>query len=380
LNEARIRATLRPHGRIAADCKKCLHYDDCGGIEPVLNLFNTDCVQANCCHPMGLGTDAVPPDCDNVCPNNPKYLELLREVGGLSFDSLRVIEQSTINLPRYIPMVYRRYALRVAVKWPMVALGTYEVALLKNGHMETVAKCPEKLRQTFGLSPETEVILRGVADDRPLERYWSHRRRDRIPQQLATLGMKLAVGPNFSHFLDVPRHDNLFNRKRQLICIAEFADAGQPGDWRFWERFLAANPSVSVVAIEFETGNRSRVEGEEVIRQIAGIQDAIGRQIHPLVVGGTQYLEWFATHFEQASFIDSTPFMKTVKRQAFNPQATKRKLRWEKRSTALGEPLDELLAWNLKGHSDSLDRRWASIKGTAAKRPARRSPLQLAAG
>ena len=102
MNAAALRESLRPHGRIASDCNRCLHLADCGGIEPELNLFNTDCVQANCCRSWEPGTEADAPDCDNVCPNNPKYLEFLRDVGGLSFHDLPAIpKRPSICLATY---------------------------------------------------------------------------------------------------------------------------------------------------------------------------------------------------------------------------------------------------------------------------------------
>jgi Domain of unknown function (DUF4417) len=390
MNAAALRESLRPHGRVASDCDKCLHFADCGGIEPELNLFNTDCVQANCCRPWGPGTEAGAPDCDNVCPNNPKYLELLREVGGLSFHDLPAIPQAAVDLPRYIPLIYRRYVRKLSVNWPMVALDTYEVVKLEKDRMETVSECPDSLRRTFGLAPGTAVMLRGVADDRPLERYWSYRRRDCIPQRLERFGVSLAVGPNFSHFLDVPRHDNLFNRKRQLLCLAEFVEAGlnpvphlnaaQPGDWRFWGRFLAENPSITVVAVEFETGNRSRAEGARAVRELVNLQQSTGRRLHPLVIGGTQFLERIATDFLTGTFVDSTPFMKTVHRQSFLSVPPTGKHRWRKSPTAPAESLDKLLAHNLPCYSDWLDMRWVAIAGEIVRIPSpQRLPLKIAA-
>ena len=390
MKAAAIRDSLRPHGRVASDCNGCLHFADCGGIEPELNLFNTDCVQANCCRPWADGSEDVLPDCDNVCPNNPKYLELLREVGGLSFHDLPAIPQSAVDLPRYIPLIYRRYVRKFTVNWPMVALDTYQVMKLEKNRMETVAECPDSLRRTFGLSSDATVMLRGVDDDRPLERYWSHRRRDCIPQRLGRLGVSLAVGPNFSHFLDVPRYDNLFNRKRQLLCLAEFVEAGlnpvphlnaaQPGDWRYWRRFLAENPSITVVAVEFETGNRSRCEGGRAVKELVNLQQSTGRRLHPLVIGGTQFLERIATDFQAGSFVDSTPFMKTVYRQSFVSLAATGKHRWRKSPTAPNELLDRLLIHNLRSYSDWLDRRWAAVAGEIIRIPSpQRLPLTMAA-
>jgi len=389
MKPAALRESMRPHGRVAADCVNCLHLADCGGIEPDLNLFNPNCVQAYCCNPSG--DKAIAAECDDVCPNNPKYLALLREVGGnLWFDGLPTISQSAVELPRFVPVVYRRYVRKVMVKWPVVALDTYQVVRLDNDKMGTVGDCPASLRQEFGLSPDTAVILRGVADDHPLERYWSYRRRDGIPQQLARLGVRLAVGPNFSHFLNVPRHDNLFNRKRQLLCLAEFAEAGlnpvphlnaaQPGDWRYWGKFLGENPSITVVAVEFETGNRSGGEGQRVVAELARLQQVAGRPLHPLVIGGTQFLERIATEFRAACFVDSTPFMKTVYRRSFVSLGLNGKRRWRKSATSPGESLDTLLAHNLRSYSDWLDWRWATAAGEIVRMPlAQRTPLAMVA-
>jgi hypothetical protein len=80
--------------------------------------------------------------------------------------------------------------------------------------------------------------------------------------------------------------------------------------------------------------------------------------LHPLVIGGTQFLEDIAPHFEGASFLDSTPFVKTIKRQAFRPTRPGSRSRWRKSETPTGWPLDDLLAENLKLYSKWLDDRW----------------------
>lgn len=389
MKPAAVRKSLRPHGRVAPGCVNCLHFADCGGIEPELGLFNTDCVLANCCNPPSMGGETIVVDCDNVCPRNPKYLELLREVGGdLWFNNLPTLSQSAVELPLYIPLIHHASKRSQLLDWPTVALDTYHVVGLKNNRMETVEGSADSLREKFGLSHCSAVILRGVADDRPLERYWTYRRRDGVPQQLARLGITLAVGPNFSHFLDVPRHDNLFNRKRQLLCLGEFVEAGlnpaphlnasQPGDWRFWGKFLSENRSITVVAIEFETGNRSRNQGQRVVAELIALQQQVGRPLHPLVIGGTQFLEGIAKEFRAASFIDSTPFMKAMYRQSFVDLGPTEKCRWRRAPTAPGEHLDQLILQNLRCYSEWLDRRWKTVAGEVIKFPSPRKPLAMA--
>ena len=186
-------------------------------------------------------------------------------------------------------------------------------------------------------------------------------------------------------------HDNLFNRKRQLLCLAEFVGAGlnpvphlnavQPGDWRFWRRFLAENPSITVIAVEFQTGNRSRCEGERAVSELVRLQEGAGRCLHPLVIGGTQFLERIAADFSGASFVDSTPFMKTVKRQSLARKATTGKRQWVRSPTAPGESLDRLLVHNLRCYSDWLDSRWVAVAGEIVRIPTPpRMALAMAAG
>src|SRR5690606_41634023 len=64
---------------------------------------------------------------------------------------------------------------------------------------------------------------------------------------------------------------SLFNRRRQLLCLAELHRAGvpiiphlsavMPEDWRFWRDFLERNPSLRFVAVEFQTGNKNPPQG-----------------------------------------------------------------------------------------------------------------------
>ena len=177
----------------------------------------------------------------------------------MRFGNLPTITQPPIQLPLYVPMIHHKYKRSTRLQWPIVAIETYQVFRLVKGEYRAIAESPEELRKVFALHPKTQIVLRGTAEDSALERYWSYRRRDKAPAQLARLGILLAIGPNFSHFLDVPRTDNLFNRKRQLICLAEMQDAGltvaphlsacMPGDWAYWNRFFLSNSTICTAAI-----------------------------------------------------------------------------------------------------------------------------------
>ena len=365
LAPAQLRKALRPQGIVAATCRQCCYFSVCDGIESEFGLL--DCFEL-CRFKRQPSASSTPchcngKECNSVCPFKPDFSQWLREVNGLCFDNLAQIGQTALSLPQYIPLIHHGYSRSKPLDWPVVAIETYEVFRLQEGRYRAIAHTPDELRKAFCLAPCVSVLLVGTTDDSPLERYWAYRRRDDAARQLAPLGVLAAIGPNFSHFLDVPRTDNLFNRKRQLICLEELHRAGicpiphlstvAPGDWRFWQQYLATRPAVDVVAIEFQTGNKNQVEGRKVLDRLATIQQQIGRPLHLIVIGGGQFTEYAAERFTRLTLVDSAPFMAAVKRRAFGERVGRRS--WQETFTLARQPLDDLLLGNVTGYSGWLD-------------------------
>lgn len=333
---------------VAAGCHSCAFLAVCGGIEPESSLL--DCFALNCC---GNGK------CDNVCPNNPGFLERMKEIGGLRFDDVPVIRQREIKLPQYVPLIHHGYSRPQPLHWPVVALKTYSLFHSVEDRYQTVAQNGDELRRKFSLHEDTLIILCGVAKDPPLERYWSHHTADRPASQLARLGVAGAIGPNFSHFLDVPRTDNLFNRKRQLICLAAFSGAGvspiphlnanMPGDWELWRRYLLLNDTVRLVAVEFQTGNKKQAEGLKVIARIRWLEQEVGRRLHLIAVGASQFAADLEANFKHYTIIDSEPFIKSIKRQRFDMGP--RRPMWSTDHRLPRTGVVDLLDYNLREYS-----------------------------
>lgn len=361
VHQAELRQQLRPHGRVSFNCERCGFLMPCGGIEPATPLL--DCF-ALCQIDHDCGT------CQEVCPYNKSFASRLKEIGGLRFDNLARITQRQAKLPTYVPVIHHGCKRLEPLRWPVVAIETYHILRTVDGKYRSVVGSAEALRRLFMLASDTRVILLGTAQDSPLERYWSYRRRDHAAGQLAGLDPLLAIGPNFSHFLDVPRTDNLFNRKRQLICLAEFSQAGispvphlsavTPGDWRFWTDYLQSNSTISQVAVEFQTGNKTRTQGLKVIERLAILQDEAGRALHPLIIGASQFVEAVAEHFPRFTLIDSRPFMCTVKRHSFDESDPR--VRWKQNPTPQGAAIDALLTDNIARYARWIESRRGSSR------------------
>jgi hypothetical protein len=326
----------------------------CGGYRD-FGLFN--CFQQFCC-----GGKA---GCDEVCPNNEDFIERVSGINGLRFDDVGQINQRPVDLPVYVPHLNHRYGRKCPLDWPLVAITPYELFRLRKGVYKAEANSPADLRTHFNLSPDTRIVLRGTDKDKPLEKYWERRVEDLAPEQLARLGIDLVIGPNFSHFSDVPRTDNIYNRKRQIRCLEELQAAGlnvaphlsdaAEGDWDFWRGYLTDNPSLKYVAKEFQTGNKPLELALKVLAELEGIQQHVGRPIHPIMIGGAQLTEHAASRFETFTVLDSRPFMSAIKRRAFRSRG--RRATWHSDQTLPGFGIDDILLDNLERYS-----LWLSIR------------------
>jgi hypothetical protein len=297
--------------------------------------------------------------CDNVCPYKSDFAERLREINGFCFDDIMPMKQADLILPHYVPLIHHRYSRSKLLSVPCASLELYDLFRLRGGEYECVVNGPDNLREHFRLMSETQIVLRGTAVDELLERYWSYRKTHDVARKIARLEVSLVIGPNFSTFLDVPRTDALFNRKRQLICLAELSEVGvsvaphlsatMPADWRFWTSFLRENDSLRYVALNCQTGYKSPLEGRKAISAIATVQQNVGRELALVLIGGAQFAAFASGKFKNVTLIDSEPFAKTMRRRRMAQSNGTR--RWEETWTLERQPLDDLLSENIELYS-----------------------------
>ena len=128
-----------------------------------------------------------------------------------------------------------------------------------------------------------------------------------------------------------------------------------PGDREFWRDYISDNTAVSIVAKEFQTGNKPLEVGKAFVDEIDAIQQHVGRPLHPILIGGARLTEHAALRFQTFTILDSRPFMGAVNRQSFQEKG--RRSLWRSDPTLPGFGIDALLAGNLRHYSD-----WISIR------------------
>ncbi len=237
---------------------------------------------------------------------------------------------------------------------PAACLPLYRVIFRQDGRGRYAS--PAGLAAAFSIAPGTPVILSGTATDPPLERWWSLsiRRREAI-RTLRGLGIALVTTPNYSLFTDQPRWDDLYSMKRIALVHEEFLSEGLPAalhvnarterDWNRWTAYIAGREEVMHIAFEFATGAGRAGRDVWYADQLVRLATAVGHPLHLVVRGGIKVLPALVAAFAGITVLDTSTFMKSMKRQRASLTPTG-SVTWWPSPTATDAPLDRLLADN----------------------------------
>lgn len=332
-------------------CRECSFLTDgCGGLRG--EEFEKGCFQRCVTHCTKYG-------CDMVCPNSallfPDYCE---DVGGLgTTPELPLVTLSSAGLPIYIPQINHGSRRTILLNEDWVSTPLYVVVGKdRRGRFQVRFKSPEEIRNYLKVAAHTRIIVTGVGPDRTIEDLWESHVTRGIPDQLAALGIVAMTTPNYSFMSDVPRHNSLYNLTRIFRVAERLSEAGiatvphlnasNDQDWERWLEFFREQTDVVCGCVEYQTGARRKEFGNYYFSKLVEMRDKLGRPIHPIAVGGSGKLMDFEGNFPSYTIIDSTPFMKTMKRQELS--AIMNRWKWRKKPTRLRATLNGLLAQNIR--------------------------------
>lgn len=315
-----------------------------------------------------------PERCDKPCRNNPDYALRVREVGTFSLESVpRAPVLTAPELPLVVPVLFHGHGRNQRLGSAPVALPLYALFSRRDGELRFGSY--EALCSAFGLMPGTPIVLTGTDEDPPLERWWGYEgRRREIIRGLRALGIALATTPNFSLFVDVPRHVDLHAIKRIALVHWEFLDEGLPAalhvngrsetDFQRWGAYVRDRPEITHLAYEFTTGTGRAARRKLHADWLIGVAIEAGRPLDLIVRGGIDLLPRLSSVFNLVTVLETWSFMKTMKRQRALPQPN-RGLAWRSAPSPFGAPLDELFATN-----QAAVRNWIEDQVTAKPVPA----------
>lgn len=349
----------------AFGCNTCFAKDQCGGWYDE----GFDCFDATCCR--------KPKKCKYACVRSNNFLQIYRDTGGFSSAQQWSLYQRKEGWPGYIPVIQNKSSRRKSIHRQIIAIPTSKLLRWGNNG-ERAYRSRGHLYKSFKLSPKTEIVAMSIEKDPPLETYWKNRKLRDSVNRLKSLGVRRIICPDFSTAVNLPRLDNLANRKRSLICAEEFSGAGisvvpflhatHHFDWTFWLWFLKEHPQITTVAKEFQTGAHYRKIAEWHAQALLNLQQKLGRGLHLIAVGGRKFIPVLAK-LHGVTIVDSNPFIKAVKRQ----RLTIKNHRWAFCRTAKGTPVDDLLDHNICIYEQYV---LAKIKAARGVRRAAISPIK----
>jgi hypothetical protein len=345
-------------------CWNCPERGICGGLSVAAGLMN--CLDL-CC--------ATPDRCDKPCRNNPDFALRVREVGTFSLNNVpRAPVLAAPSLPLVATVLFHRLSCSVPLGPEVIALPLY--GMFNRGNGELRFDSHEALCAAFGLVPGTQIILTGTDQDPPLERWWGYEgKRREIIRGLKALGVFMTTTPNFSLFVDVPRHVDLHAIKRIGLVHWEFLDEGLPAalhingrsetDFRRWGAYIRERAEITHLAYEFTTGTGRAVRREQHADWLGTVAAGAGRPLDLIVRGGIELLPRLTSIFNQVTVLETWSFMKTINRQRAVSRVNKSPA-WRSAPTAVGAPLDSLFALNR-----SAIRQWIEKAAGEQRRPAK---------
>jgi len=303
-----------------------------------------------------------PQMCPIACPKTPGWVEVARDAGGLEMRAKYQITQREDDLPAYIPHIYHGSCRSLSLACDYVALTTFDVTLPRGKRR---FRSPTDLRQYFRIAKDAKILLLSVGKDNRLELHWRHSRTQELANYLAGLGVSHITAPNFSYAVNDPRAEHLANRSRSLTEAERFAAAGlsviphvnafTQKDWDCWRDFFRNHPHLRMVCQEFQTGLANHDRAAWHIQQLLDIEDAIGRGLRLIAVGGRQHLPMLV-RLSAVTVTDANPFVKTQRRQKLVNGV------WVKRATGKGELLDGLMSENLAAYRQGIEVRFATAR------------------
>lgn len=333
---------------VALGCASCPDYGKCGGLcvaAPIL-----DCLDM-CCNTPGA--------CTRVCRKQPAsvFVDQLREIGGFGLENVPrapiINHQITSEI---VPLVYHGSRRTGEMRSAAFALRLSDIVNFRQRRLRFRDR--DALCAYYRIPLNAQLILSGVNQDHRIEPWWSlHGRRAAIIEEMRLIGVDLVTTPNFSVVLDQPRTDDMHAMKRILLNFMEFANAGiacalHPNgrterDFERWGDAIAARPEVKTLAYEFITGPGRKARQNWHLNRLVDIATRAGRELDIVVRGDPGVIGFLRQHFHKVIYIETTAFMKALKRQRAERDGNNR-LRWVPSPTAEGEAVDELFDENLQ--------------------------------
>lgn len=333
-----------PDATMSLGCRNCPELAECGG--QTIRAGGFDCLQY-CCND--------PQNCRSVCPNAPTFADRVREVGGFALETPIASPLPSPVQSGYVPMIFHNSARAGDLVTRAAAMPLYRF-------FDQFGDCRYQSRRDvsdgFKVDGNAELILSGVAQDKEVEKWWKLQTAGRVKAigNLRRLGITMVTTPNFSLIVNRPRWDDLHSMARIAEVYHELVSEGQPAalhvngrtqrDFERWAEYVSAHAEVTHLAYEFTTGTGHAIRMQQHTEWLSFVARSAGRRLGLILRGGAKVAGALARHYD-VTFLDTSAFEKAHHRFVASIDDDHHR-KWTKRSTVVGDPIDNLLAENVR--------------------------------
>lgn len=347
-------------GRYAAalGCYFCPLKDVCGGIHCKASLMD--------CHDHCCGGR---PDCSIVCKSNPDFPIQFAEVDGFHLDNVPSFPcQPTGLMASVATLIYHGSKRRTPIIKSTIALRLTDLFDFKNGKSRYETR--QSLNKHFEIDDSCNIIVSGVDHDKRIEPIWAMQQQ-RFDVFLAMSQLKLVSisPPNFSTVLNVPRTDNMHAMKRIAIVHDEMCRAGLPAalhvngrtenDFIRWAKYIKERDFIDTISYEFITGSGLNERLKQHCDWLIMLTQVVDRDLNLVVRGNPSCIDHLVQYYK-ITYIESTSFMKSMKRQISFPQGNYR-LSWKHKPSSAGDCLSGYLETNMEAVRLALRNRYQGL-------------------
>jgi hypothetical protein len=110
--------------------------------------------------------------------------------------------------------------------------------------------------------------------------------------------------------------------------------------------------------MEFRTGNRRAEVRDRKVAALNNLRERLGREIHPIIVGNIEAASLVGQYFLFYTAVDSTPVIKTIKRQRMVSRAGHIPV-WRTQPVASNTCMASAFEENYRNHSAGVEHRLA---------------------
>ncbi|MEP7452741.1 hypothetical protein [Phyllobacterium sp. SB3] len=275
---------------------------------------------------------------------------------GFGLDNVPRTPLCDIDLPNGVaPLIYHGSSRSSNLPNQWIALRLSDLVNFQKKEVRFNSR--EHLCNSYRIGFGSEIILSGVDHDHRIEPWWAlGTERFTIIQKLVHLGIRLVSSPNFSLLLDNPRTDDMHAIKRIGLIFSEFQHVGlscalHPNgrtnkDFERWGKFISERPEIQVLAYEFITGPARKERMQFHLDSLAHLATKAGRTLDIVVRGDPSVIPFLRRFYRSVVYIDTTAFMKTIKRQVAE-RTNNQTLDWKPKKTHPEESLANHLEYNI---------------------------------